>query len=192
MCYTNGEAFGDGIARFEQEVMTMKTFVCGIVSAGVLAMAGCAQTASESALAGPNEGDLISIRDGTAYGELLANTGTGEAVVLIWTKDLKTSLPIENEPLTLGSGKDSVELPPHPMDSDPSGKSSRFHGQADWLRGGSVHQGWLHGASTGGHKDFEWRRCWLAGRKHSHIWEEMAGHEHMGHGHEMGHDTKEM
>lgn len=44
---------------------------------------------------------------------------------------MKTSRPIEKEPITVGSGDKSVELAPHPLDTDPSGTCSRFYGQAD-------------------------------------------------------------
>ena len=166
----------------------MKTFVTGVILASLFAVAGCSQRAERTAATGPNSGDLVSIKGGTAYAELLANADTGEVMVQTWDNDLKTRRPIEKEPITVGSGDNSVELMPHPMDTDPSGKSSRFHGQADWLRGGGVQHGWLHSESTGGHKDFEWQSCWQAGRTHSHMWEEMGGHRHMGPGHGPGHD----
>jgi hypothetical protein len=125
----------------------------------------------------------VPLKGGSGYAELLANADTGEVLVNTWDKDLKTRRPIEKEPFTVGSGDKSVELMPHPMDSDPTGKSSRFHGQADWLRGGSVRHGWIHGTETGGHTEFDWSRCWQAGKAQSRMWEEMARHRHTGAGH---------
>jgi hypothetical protein len=165
----------------------MKAFVTGLVIASLIAIAGCSQTAIQPAPTGPNGGDLVSIKGGTAFAELLANADTGEVMVQTWDKDLKTRQPIDKEPITVGSGDRSVELMPHPMDTDPSGKCSRFYGEADWVRGGGVHSGWMHSKGTGGHTEFEWQRCWQAGRTHGHMWEEMGKHRHMGPGHGPGH-----
>ncbi len=165
----------------------MKTFVTGMMLAGLIAVAGCSQTPSQPASAGPNGGDLVPIKDGTAYAEVLANADTGEVLVTTWDKDLKTRQPIEKEPITVGSGDNSVELTPHPMDTDPSGTCSRFYGKADWLRGGEARHGWMHGQGTGGHKEFHWGRCWQAGREHGPMWKEMREHHGMGPGHGPGH-----
>lgn len=160
----------------------MNAFVTGMILAGLFAVAGCSQTQPQPASAGPNGGDLVPIKGGNAYAELLANADTGEVLVQTWDKDLKTRRPIEKEPITLGSGDKSVELTPHPMDSDPSGTCSRFYGRADWARGGGVHNGWMHGGGTGDHRTFDWNRCWQAGRSHGHMWEEMGLHRRMGPG----------
>ncbi len=164
----------------------MKTFVNGVMLTGLFAVAGCSQTPQQSASAGPSGGDLVPIKGGSAYAELLANADTGEVRVDTWDKDLKTRRPIEDEPITVGSGDNSVELTPHPMDSDPSGKCSRFYGEANWVRGGGVHNGWMHGGGAGGHQEFAWRRCWQAGRGPGSMWEEMGPHRHMGPGHMPG------
>lgn len=165
----------------------MKTFVTGVLLAGLFAIAGCSQTPEQPAAAGPNGGDLVPIKGGTAYAELLANADTGELMVHTWDKDLKTRRPIEREPITVGSGDKSVELTPHPMDSDPAGTCSRFYGEADWARGGGVRRGWMHGRGTGGHQEFAWQHCWQAGRGHGPMWEEMGRHRRMGPGHGPGH-----
>jgi hypothetical protein len=170
----------------ELEVTTMKTFVTGLILAGLLAAAGCSQTATQPTSAGPNGGDLVPIKGGSAYAELLANADTGEVLVNTWDKDLKTRRPIEKEPITVGSGDNSVELTPHPMDADPSGTCSRFYGEASWVRGGGVRHGWMHGGGTGGHHDFEWSGCWQGGRAHGPLWEEMGRHRRMGPGHMPG------
>lgn len=125
----------------------MKKFAIVTVFAAVLAVAGCSESSGSSALAGPSGGDLVPIKSGTAYAELLANADTGEVLVNTWDKDLKTRQPIEQEPITLGSGDKSVELTPHPMDTDP-----------DWARGGGIRNGWMHGGGTGDHKQFDWSR----------------------------------
>lgn len=153
----------------------MKTFVTGVMFAALIALVGCSKTQQQSqhpASAGPNGGDLVSIKGGTAYAELVANAETGEVLVHTLDKDLKTSRPIEMEPITMGSSGNSVELTAQPMDTDPSGTSSRFYGQADWMRGGSVSHGWMQGRGTGDRQEFEWQRGWEAGRMH---WKEMGG-----------------
>jgi hypothetical protein len=160
----------------------MKTFVTGLIFAGLFAVAGCSQTPQQSASAGPNGGDLVPIKGGAGYAELLANADTGEVRVDTWDKDLKTRRPIAKEPITVGSGDKSVELMPHPTDTDPSGTCSRFYGHADWVRGGGVHNGWMHGGGIGDHRTFDWSRCWQAGRTQGRMWEEMGEHRHMGPG----------
>src|SRR6516165_12793625 len=100
----------------------MKTLGTGVILASLFAVAGCSQRAERTAATGPNSGDLVSIKGGTAYAELLANADTGEVLVNTWDKDLKTRRPIEKEPITVGSDDKSVELAPHPTDTDPSGK----------------------------------------------------------------------
>ena len=164
----------------------MKTILTGVILAGLFGVAGCSQSSPQSASAGPSGGDLVPIKNGTAYAELLANAETGEVMVHTWDKDLKTREPIEKEPITVGSGDDSVELTPHPMDSDPSGLCSRFYGEADWVRGGGVQHGWMHGGGTGDHRTFDWSRCWQGGQTHGHMWEEMGKHRRMGPGHMSG------
>ncbi len=164
-----------------KDFRTMKTILTGVIFAGLFGLTGCSQTSPQSASAGPNGGDLVAIKDGTAYSELLANADTGEVMVHTWDKDLKTRLPIESEPITVGSGDNSVELTPHPMDTDPSGSSSRFYGEADWVRGGGIHSGWMHGGGTGDHHTFDWSRCWQGGQSRG-LWGEMGSHRRMGTG----------
>ncbi len=161
----------------------MKTFGTGWILAGLMVLGGCSQTPQQPASAGPNGGDLVPIKGGAAYAELLANADTGEVLVNTWDKDLKTRRPIEKESITLGSGDKSAELTPHPMDTDPSGKCSRFYGEADWVRGGGIRNGWMHGGGVGDHHTFDWGRCWQAGRSHGRMWEEMGKHRRMGPGH---------
>ncbi len=155
----------------------------GTVLAYLPVVSGCSQTAS----AGPNGGDLVPIKGGTAYAELLTNADTGEVMVHTWDQDLQATRPIEDEPITVGSGENSVELMPHPMDTDPAGTCSRFYGQADWVRGGGVRHGWMHGGGAGDHMEFDWQRCWQGGRARDHMWSEMGEHRHMGGGHGPGH-----
>lgn len=119
--------------------------------------------------------------------QFLGGTGTGEILANTWNKELKTRRSIEKEPITVGSGDNSVELAPHPMDADPLGSCSRFYGEANWVRGGGVHHGWIQGGESGHHKEFEWQRCWRAGRTHGHMCEEMGDHQHMGLGHGPSH-----
>ena len=144
---------------------------------------GCNRPAVTALSTGPSGGDLVPVKGGTAYAELLANADTGEVMVHTWDKDLKTPRPVEKEPITVGSGENSTELMPHPMDTDPAGTCSRFYGHADWARGGNVRQGWMHGGGAGDHQSFEWSRCWQGGKAHGRMWEEMGEHRRMGPGH---------
>jgi hypothetical protein len=108
-------------------------------------------------------------------------------MVHTWDKDLKTRKPVEKEPVTVGSGDNSTELTPHPMDSDPSGMSSRFYGHAEWMKGGNIGHGWMMMRSEGNQKhSFDWRNCWQGGRMHGPMWEEMGKHRRMGTGHMPG------
>ena len=164
----------------------MKTILTGVLLAGLFAVAGCSQTPPQFASAGPNGGDLVPIKGGSAYAELLANADTGEVMVHTWDKDLKTRRPIEKEPITVGSGDKSVELTPHPLATDPSGSCSRFYGEAEWVRGGGIHHGWMHGGGAGDHRTFDWSRCWQGGQAHGRMWEELSKHRGMGPGHMPG------
>jgi hypothetical protein len=137
------------------------------------------------ASAGPNGGDIVPLQDGTTKAELLANADTGELMVHTWDKDLKQPRSIKSEPLTIGSGQQSVDLSPYPIVSDPPGFCSRFYGRADWARGGGIHQGWMHPRDQAAdHHDFAWNGCWKAGRSHGAMWAEMGKHRDgmMGHG----------
>ena len=143
---------------------------------------------AKAALAGPYGGDVVSIDRGAGYAELLANHDTGEAMVHTWDRDLKTPRPVAAAPLTLGAGEGRVDLAPHPLPSDPPGLCSRFYGQADWLRGGGHHRGWLtFGGTDKGRHEFDWGRCWDAGGSHRSMWEEMGDHRRMGPGMGAGH-----
>ena len=162
-----------------KRVNGMKTFVAGVILIGLMAVAACSKTAS----AGPNGGDLVPIKGGTAYAELVSNPDSGEVMVQTWDKDMKTRRPIEQEPITLGSGGNNVELTPHPIDTDPAGTCSRFYGQADWARGTGARQGWMQGRGTGDRQEFEWQHGSEAGRMQGRMWEGMGEHRRMGPGH---------
>lgn len=165
----------------------MRKYVIGVVIGVVIAASAYYLLAGRTPSAGPNGGDLMPIKGGSAYAELLTNADTGEVLVNTWDKDLKSRRPIESEPITVGSGDNSVELNPHPMDSDPSGLCSRFFGQAGWMRGGSIRHGWMHGGGVGDHREFGWERCWRAGQTRGRMWEEMGEHRRMGQEHGTGH-----
>lgn len=140
------------------------------------------------ASAGPNGGDIVALQDGTTSAELLANADTGELMVHTWDKDLKQPRPIKSESLTIGSGQQSVDLAPHPVASDPPGSCSRFYGQAEWLRGGKVHHGWLAGGANQSRSEFAWNNCWKGGQAHGAMWSEMGDHRRgmMGRGPDAG------
>src|SRR6266536_484585 len=116
----------------------MRMTTISLLLAAAAAVGGCNRPAATPPSTGPNGGDVVPIKNGTAYAELLANADTGEVMVHTWDQDLKTRRPVEKESITVGSGDNSAELMPHPLDGDPSGTSSRFYGHADWMRGGNV------------------------------------------------------
>jgi hypothetical protein len=161
----------------------MKTLLAGVLVAAAVVAAGCSRTAA----AGPNGGDVVPIKDGTAKAEVVANADTGEVLVQTYDDDLKTRQPIERQPITIGSGENSVELTPHPFDTDPPGTCSRFYGQADWVRGGRMREGWMYGSGAGASRQqFTWEHGWEAGRMHSGMWEAIGEHRRMGPGHGPG------
>ena len=127
------------------------------------------------AQAGPNGGDVVPLNNSQAKAEVVANADTGEVMVHTWDQSLKTSQPIEAKPLVIGSGDQTIELQPPPTLSDPRGFCSRFYGQADWLRGGGVHQGWLGGTDQN-RQEFAWNNCWRGGQSHNSMWSEMGDH----------------
>ena len=156
----------------------MRTVLTVLLLGGLIAAAGC----SRAAAAGPNGGDVVPIKNGGAVAEVLSNADTGEVLVQTYDEDLKTREPIEREPITVGSGQNSVELTPHPTETDPPGTCSRFYGQADWVRGGRVREGWMQGRAMGMRQEFEWQHGWEAGRMGRHMWEAMGEHRRMGPG----------
>ena len=153
----------------------MKTLVTGVILAGLIAVAGCSRTAA----AGPNGGDVVPIKNGSAFAEVVSNPDSGEVMVQTYDKDLKTREPIERAPITVGSGQNSVELMPHPTETDPPGTCSRFYGQADWVRGGSMREGWLQSPAMGMRQEFGWQHGWESGRSHRGMWEAMGEHRRM-------------
>lgn len=161
----------------------MRTTTIALLFASAVTVGGCSRPPAPAPSTGPNGGDVVPIKSGTAYAELLANADTGELMVHTWDKDLKTPKPIEKEPITVGSGDNSTELMPHPTNTDPSGTCSRFYGHADWARGGNVGHGWMAMRGEGGQRhSFDWRGCWPGGKAHGRMWEEMGEHRRTGPG----------
>ena len=142
----------------------------------ILSIAMLSSCSESKAAAGPNGGDVVPIQSGTKA-EVVTNADTGEAMVHTWDQGLRSPTPIDSQPMTLGSGDSAVELTPHPLASDPPGKCSRFYGQADWMRGGSIRSGWLRCCGGQGmRQDFPWSNCWSGGRAHGQMWSEMGEH----------------
>ena len=168
----------------------IKVLTVAVMGIGLLLAVMTFQSCSSKAEAGPNGGDVVPLNDGKAKAEVVANAETGEMMVHTWDQNLKASQPIENKPLTMGSGDQTIELQPHPTASDPSGLCSRFYGQADWLRGGGVHHGWMGGAGQS-RQEFAWSNCWKGGQTHGPMWNEMGEHRRgmmgRGPGRGMGH-----
>ena len=142
------------------------------------------QSCSSKAETGPNGGDVVPLNNGQAKAEIVANAESGEVMVHTWDRSLKASQPIANQPLVIGSGDQTIELQPHPTASDPRGTCSRFYGQADWLRGGHMQNGWIGGGTDQSRHDFAWNNCWKGGAAHGSMWNEMGEHRRgmMGHG----------
>ena len=156
----------------------MKAFLIGIVasaiSAAALLLPSCS---SASGAAGPNSGDVVPIQGGTVKVELVTSATTGEVMVHTWDPTLKQHMPIDPEPMTMGTGDHSIQLDPYPLPSDPPGKCSRFYGQADWVRAGTFDRGWLRCCGgSGTRENFAWRHCWSGGRGHEGMWAEMGEH----------------
>lgn len=143
---------------------------------GATAVTSC-RNSSTRAEAGPYGGDLVPLGSGQGQAELLANADSGELMVHTWDDDLETPKPIASQPITAGSEDQSVTLDPHPLPTDPPGYCSRFYGQADWVRGGGVHHGWICVSGTdASRRDFGWNRCWGGGRQHGEMWNQMRQH----------------
>lgn len=151
------------------------------------ALGSCSDQKAAAAAPGPNGGDVVPIQNGTAKAEVVTNSDTGEVMVHTWDTGMKNAQPIAAEPMTVGTGDQSIEVAPHPLASDPPGKCSRFYGQADWMRGGSIKSGWLRCCGgQGTRQDFAWTNCWSGGRSHGGMWSEMGEHRRGGMGHGMG------
>jgi len=156
----------------------MKLFITIVAAISVIVSIALLSSCSESkAAAGPNGGDIVPIQSVAAKAEVVTNADTGEVMVHTWDQNLKSQQPIDAQPMTIGSGDSSVELTPHPLASDPPDKCSRFYGQADWMRGGSIRNGWLRCCGGQGTRhDFAWTNCWSGGRAHGPMWSEMGEH----------------
>jgi len=150
-----------------------------VVLAALALVAACSGTAP----IGPNGGDVVAIKDGTVYAEIVSNPETGEVIVQTYDEDLATPRPIEHETIVVGTAGKTVELMPYPTIADGAGRSSRFYGQADWMRGGLARQGWMEGRSLGERREFEWKRSGDAGRARASMWEQMGPHRRMGQEH---------
>ena len=150
--------------------------VIGVLSGIGLLLAMMTLQSWSSSKAGPNRGDVVTLNNGQAKAEVVANADTGEVMVHTWDQNLNNSQLIENKPLMIGSGDQTIALQPHPTASDPRGFCSRFYGQADWLRGGGVRQGWLGGGADQSRHEFAWNNCWKGGQTHGPMWNEMGEH----------------
>jgi len=137
---------------------------------------------------GPNGGDVVLLADRDTKAEVLANSDTGEVMIHTWDTDLKKPNPLEAKALILGSGSESVVLDPHPLPTDPSGRCSRFYGQANWMMGGEANHGFV--AASGQNAEqyhFDWKNCWNGGEANGSMWSGMGEHRrgmgsHKGHG----------
>ena len=147
----------------------------GVLGGTGLLVAMIALQACSKAAAGPNGGDVVSLKNGQVKAEVVANADTGEVMVNTWDNNLKNVQPIEGRQLVIGSGDKTVELQPHPTDTDPRGLSSRFYGQADWMRGGGLQHGWMAGPGQD-RLEFNWKHSWMGGQSHGEMWSQMGDH----------------
>ena len=130
-----------------------------------------------SADVGPNGGDVVALPNTDAKAEVIGNADTGEVVVRTWDEELANPRPMPHESLVIGEGDRRLELTSHPMADDPQGRSSRFYGRAEWLRGGRVDNAWIECCgSEQGRERFGWSHGWEAGRRHGDLWREMREH----------------
>ena len=155
----------------------MNCFLVLAFALGSLTCGAVLGSCSHTDAAGRNGGDIVSIQNGDANAEVVANADSGEVMVHTLDATLRNAKPIAAESMMLGSGDQAVQLDPHPLASDPPGQSSRFYGQADWIRGGTIDSGWLRCCGAQGTRsDFAWRRCWSGGQAHSDMWSGMGEH----------------
>ncbi len=150
----------------------------GIIGGIGLLLAMVALQSCSTVRAGPNGGDIVPLGNGQAMAEVMSNSDTGEVMVHTWDKNLKSGQPIENHSLMMGSGSQTVELKPYPESTDTSGLCSRFYGQADWMRGGQTHHGWLSANGDKNRHDFDMNNCWNGGAAHGSMFTGMGDHRH--------------
>jgi hypothetical protein len=153
---------------------------------GGLVFATLAAACGQAPTVGPNGGAVAAISGDTVYAELLADSSTGALLVQTFDRDLQTRRPIGSTSLTVGTGEHRIALRARPTDQDPAGTSSRFYGEADWVRGGDGSRGWIQGLGPGGRHEFDWQPGWEAGGRYGHMWEELEGHGRMGREHGPG------
>jgi len=167
----------DTVSDAAERKESTKTWLTIVATAALVAGMFLVQSCSNNAKAGPNGGDIVALNDGKTSAEVLANADSGEVMVHTWENDLKSARPVEARPLMMGADANQIQLEPRPLASDPTGYCSRFYGRADWLRGGTVHHGWINnsGAQTG-RQNFEWNHGWQAGKSHGPMWSGMGGH----------------
>jgi hypothetical protein len=151
--------------------------ICVAAISVILCTALLTSCTSRKAAAGPSGGDVVPIQSGATNAEVVTSADTGEVMVYTWDQGLKNRKPIDIQPMTLGSGAESVQLEPFPVASDPAGRCSRFYGQANWVRAGKFDHGWLQCCGgQGTRQDFAWSHCWSAGRGHQEMWTDMGSH----------------
>lgn len=148
------------------------------VVVSIALFSSCSSETAAAGAPGPSGGDVVAIQNGGgAKAEVVTNADTGEVMIHTWDSALKSPQPIDAQSMTLGSGDHMVELEPHPLASDPPGRCSRFYGQADWMRGGSIKSGWLRCCGNQGERhDFALINCWAGGRTHGGMWSDMSEH----------------
>jgi hypothetical protein len=154
---------GDGAWVPVPRKVPAKTWMIVVATVALAVGMGFVLGGSTQEQGGPNDGAIVALDASMACGEVLANADSGEVTVYIWSKDLKSIRPVADWPLKMGSDDQTLELAPQPDASDPPGYCSKFHGSADWLRGGKVLHGWISSASDGTkHRNFDWKLGWQA------------------------------
>jgi hypothetical protein len=145
-----------------------------LLAGGTTLFVACNQAKAQ---VGPNGGDVVAVPNTDAKAEVIGNPDTGEVVVRTWDEELARPEPLPAEPLVLGEGDHRLDLMPHRMADDPEGRSSRFYGRAEWLRGGKAERAWIECCGgERGREEFGWSHGWDAGRSRGEMWREMREH----------------
>lgn len=150
----------------------MKTFA-GIISKNWSLLVLIVLLSCSSMQRGPNGGPIVSLKNSHAKAEIITNAESGAILIYTWDLVLKNKRPVNYKPLIIGSGNETVDLHPYPIDDDSAGYCSRFYGKADWLYGEQMHSGWLGGGMEQIRHEFDWDISLRAGKSRGTLFKKM-------------------
>jgi hypothetical protein len=166
----------------------MKTLsrVAGACVAGLVAalLLSCSVTQR-----GPDGGAVVTFGRTRTKAEVVVNAESGEIMVMTWGTSLKRSKSVKATPMTIGDDDSTTTLQPFPTMADPPDYTSRFYGQADWLRRGDAshgRRGWLRDGEEqfGGMQEvrheFGMEACWRAGESQNELWKDVEPRRNSG------------